>query len=188
MSEAVISFNLVILWEEFSAGVAHPFAEPGILLAVCALACMMGQSWPAGSRATISFFALSTLAGVGAARLGFPSEAQDAGVLLVALVAALSAAIAPAAWPAGTAALAVAGGFLTGAASTPVLLPLRVSLPAVAGALAGAVLALALLIYTAGRFRQRFGGERGWIGLRIAAAWVAAIAMMMLALLFASAL
>lgn len=187
MSEAVIGFNLVLVWEEFSAGVAHPLAEPGILLTLCALACLVGQSWPASSRAAISFFAVSTLAGVAAARFGFPSEAQDAGPLLIALVAALSAAVAPAAWPAATAALAVAGGFLTGAASTPVLLPLRVSLPAVAGALAGAILALALLIYTAGRFRQRFGGERGWIGLRIAAAWVAAIAMMMLALLSASA-
>jgi hypothetical protein len=178
------AFKALLVWEEFSAGLAYPLAEPGIILALCALACLTGQSWPQTVGKAIGVFALAALAGIAAVRLGWTGDVQHIFLLAAVLMTAIVAAAAPGRAQKATVVLTVVGGFLTGAASTPVLLPLRVSLPAVAGALAGSVLALALLAYTGGRFRRRFGGAEAWIGLRIAAAWVAAIAAMMLALRF----
>jgi hypothetical protein len=165
---------------------AHPFAEPSIVLALVALACLAGQSWPSLRLAVPAAFALAAAAGVVAARLGIIAGPQQAGLLAVALWSALLAAALPAGNPTAASALAAAAGLLTGIASTPVLLPLRASLATIGGALIGSVLALQLLVYSAGNFRRRFGNQSGWIGLRIIASWAAAVALMMLALQFAS--
>jgi hypothetical protein len=167
---------------EFVAGVGYPVADPAFALNLLALGCLIGQAFPRDTAAPIGRFALSTAAGIAAVHFGWAGEERHVLSLLAALAAAAGAMAAPRLVRQAPAALVAAAGFLAGAAATPASLPLSLVLPALIGALAGATIVLSALAFVSRRFRRKFGGDNGWVGLRIAAAWIAAVATTMLAL------
>jgi hydrogenase/urease accessory protein HupE len=170
--------------EGFYAGILHPFGTPDQLLAILAAGLMLGGF--ALPRTAPAFAALG-LGLIGGALAGRLSGDPAPWLLGLAVLAACLAALVPGrARPLAVGLALVAGGLL-GWASIPDPGPLRDRVITAAGALTGAMAAILYLAGAADALRRRV--ERPWmpIALRVGAAWIAAIAMLMLALRWAPA-
>ena len=176
--------------EGFYVGLLHPFTTPGQLLALLALGAMLGQAAggnPAGkSGRAWAAFALAAVAGilVGLAQPArFPPEPP---LLVLAAVAATLAALLPAGFPPATLALCVGAGVLLGLASLPDPGPPLALAVTLAGSFVGANLALLYATGTVAWLRSRLDRRWARTGLRIVAAWIAAISTLMAALAIAA--
>lgn len=173
-------------WEGFYVGLLHPITSPSQVVALIALGLAFGQRWPGRFGLAWAVFAVACLIGILLGQMGLPIETADLGLLALAVATGTLAAL----WPAapvvlGVAAAAVAG-ILIGLASTPDPGALRATVITLAGSLLGAVLAL---LYAAGGFgwlHERATMAWAKIGFRIAAAWTATIAALLLALRFSA--
>jgi hydrogenase/urease accessory protein HupE len=172
--------------EGFYAGLMHPLSTPPQLLALLALGLLLGQCWPQKFIIAWRAFALTAIAGLALGAAGYGRGLGEPALLVIALAASSLAAMAPV-WAIvpGTMAAAVGGLFL-GIVSTPDPGPLRAMIVTITGAYIGQNLALFYATGGIGWLRDRFNKPWALIGLRIIAAWIAAISCLMLALTVAS--
>jgi hypothetical protein len=168
--------------EGLLAGAAHPFSTPGQVLALLALGLMGGLAPAEGfSRILCAFAPAAVLGLVVGLWSGGPPIWAEAALLAAASLAGGLAALAPGAAAPGLG-LAGAGGLLLGAMATPEPGPLPDVTFTAAGGLTGAGLAVVYAGGGAGWLRRRAGAPWATLGLRVAASWVAAAAVLMLAL------
>lgn len=160
----------------FYNGMLHPLLVPAHLLAILAVGLLVGQNAPAASRGGWIAFVAALACGLAVVAVAPPAVPQ-AAILAVACACGLAVAVARSA-PVLLVALPVAAGLAVGLDSFPDgIAPREIGL-ALAGVGLGAALAATYV-----------GGLAAWlsrpwqrIGLRVAGSWIAASALLVLAL------
>jgi len=162
----------------FIGGLLHPLLVSAHVMAVLALALLLGQQAPGRRRQALFVYVAAVIAGLGAIALAVvPVLAGEALLMLALLCGGLVALARPVPELLGW---VLAGG--TGAAlaldSPPAALSLSEANVTLVGTAVGAALLLAVLAESAARLR------RNWqrIGARILGSWIAASAVLVLAL------
>ena len=160
------------------AGLAHPVTTPAHVIALMGLGLVAGRNFLPAGAAIIAAFALGLAAGLGAIAWGVgetpASDVLLASATLCGLIAALQVKV-----PLPLAAsLALVSGIALGLDSPPESILLREAVAMLIGTAFGGAAALAMMAFAACvRARWRHG-----IVLRVAGSWVAAIAILVLAL------
>jgi len=160
----------------FAGGLLHALLVPTHLMAVVAFALLIGQQ-RRGHSAVIAY-AAAIIAGLGAIALAYVPTRADEGVLAATASAGLLVALArPLPRSAGVL-LAGAGGLALALDSPPESISLRDANLALLGTAIGAVIVLLALLQVTTRL------TRAWqrIGARILGSWIAACAILVLAL------
>jgi hypothetical protein len=160
----------------------HPLSTPPPWLALLALGLLLARGWPRKFAVAWLLFALAAAGGLTLGMAGYNHRVGERALLLIAFAASSLAAIAPAWVLAPSMLLAGAGGFFLGIISTPDPAPRGAMIITTAGTYVGANLALFYASGGVGWVRDRFDKAWARIGLRIIAAWIAAISCLMLAL------
>lgn len=163
----------------FVGGLLHPVLVPAHILAVSALALLIGQQgWGYGA---VAAYAAAVFLGLGAIALAYVPTRAEEGLLALAAVAGLMVALARPLERVGGMLLAAAVGFALALDSPPEAISLRDANLALFGTAVVAFITLLLLVQGTSRLRH------GWprIGARIAGSWIAASAILVLALRFA---
>jgi len=160
----------------FAGGLLHALLVPTHLMAVVALALLIGQQ--RRGRGAVIAYAAAIIAGLGAIAMAYVPERADEGVLAVAASAGLLVALARPLPRSVGVLLAGAVGLAVALDSPPEAISLRDANLALLGTAIGAVLVLLALLQVTTRL------TRGWqrIGARIAGSWIAATAILVLAL------
>ncbi len=162
----------------FYTGLLHPLSTPGQLLGFLSLGLMLGFRWPQWFAWASLSFAVSCLLGIVLGQLGFMPTWSELVLLLLATLAAALAAL----YPSGilTVFLAFSGvcGFLIGVLSTPDPGPLNDTIITLSGSFVGANLALIYAAGGIGWLQERYNQQWVRIGLRVVAAWIAAISVL----------
>jgi hypothetical protein len=164
------------------AGLLHPWTTPAPALATLALGILLAWAWPQGFLQCWLVFAAALLVGLVFGHWDAGERILRPALMLVATVTASFAALFPT-QPRRAILLPGAGcGLLVGAMSVPDPGPLSATLATSAGSFVGANVALLYVSGGLGSARARF--DRPWfrIGLRVVAAWTAAIGCLMFAL------
>jgi urease accessory protein len=164
----------------FVAGLLHPLLVPVHLIAVMALVLLIGQQMPRwGNRAALCY-AAAVAAGLIAIAFAYVPTLAEEGLLAAAAVAGLLVALA---WP-----LPELIGIVLGAA---IGLSLALDSPPEALRLSDANLTLvgtaigaALLLFAAIQIIAHLRGDWARIGARVLGSWIAASAILVLALRF----
>ena len=160
----------------FAAGLLHPLLVPAHMAAVAALALLIGQQGFGRSVAIV--YAVALAVGLGAIALAFAPELADEALLVATAITALLVALArPLPHPVG-ALLAAAVGLALALDSPPEAITLTEANLTLLGTAIGAIVALLVLTWAASLPR------RDWqrIGARILGSWIAASAILVLAL------
>jgi urease accessory protein len=160
----------------FAGGLLHPLLAPTHLMAVMALALLIGQQgWGHGA---VIAYAAAIIAGLGAIALAYVPTRAEEGVLAVAAVAGLLVALARPLPRSVGVLLAGAGGLALALDSPPEAISLRDANLALLGTAIGAVIVLLALLQVTTRL------TRPWqrVGARILGSWIAASAILVLAL------
>jgi len=168
--------------EGFYVGLRHPLTSPDQALALLATGLLLG-GFPL-SRLVAAFATLGVGLLVGLA-LGDAGLSPAPWLYAFAAATAAVAALAPGRWRATAVCAAGMAGLLFGWASVPDPGPAQDRFFTIAGSFAGALL---LPLYLAGALdllRERVDHPAFGIALRVLAAWVAAIAVLILALILA---
>jgi urease accessory protein len=167
----------------FYGGVLHPLLVPAHLLALGALALLLGQRWLAQAEAALPAFVAGLAAGLAIAARGWPAAASVAvAPVAAAALLGLLVAASPPLPRALTAALAAACGLAVGLDSAPdAAASTREAALSLAGTGVGACAALLIVAGVAS------GAVRPWqrVGVRVAGSWAAAISLLVLALALA---
>lgn len=172
-------------FEGFYTGFIHPLINPVQFLSLLALSLMLGLNFPAKFSAALKLFSLGILIGVGVAFLDWEPTYSELILLGLGCLIAGVAALLPAYFPTGFLLLPGLMGVMIGIVSLPDPGPLRAMLFTLSGSVIGAVFFLAYLVTVIGILREKIQAAALDIGLRIIAAWIAAISILMLALFFA---
>jgi urease accessory protein len=162
---------------DFLSGLLHPFFVTAQALTLAGLGLFVGQQVPRVRRLLLSVFALSLLAGALAIATGVGETGSTPGLLGAAAVTGLIVAIAwPALNPLGAIALVVGGAAL--ALDSP---PQAVTIPSAvvmqSGLGLGALATVAIIAWLTAEPRRHWR-----IGVRVAGSWIAAAAILALAL------
>ena len=160
----------------FAGGLLHALLVPAHLIAVVALALWIGQQGR-GHGAVIAY-AAAIIAGLGAIALAYVPTRAEEGVLAVAASAGLLVALARPLPRSLGVLLAGATGLALALDSPPETISLRDANLALLGTAIGAVIVLLALLQVTTRL------TRAWqrIGARILGSWIAASAILVLAL------
>jgi urease accessory protein len=160
----------------FTGGLLHPFVVPTHIVAAAALALLMGQqNW--GS-STFAVYAVAIIAGLGTVALAYvPTRAEEALLMLAAVIGLLVA------WsrrlPLATGlTFAAAVGFALALDSPPEGISLAEANLALLGTAISAVIVLVALVQMTSRLTRLW--QR--VGARILGSWIAASAVLVLAL------
>lgn len=168
--------------EGFYSGLVHPLTSPAQVLVLLALGLLFAQRWPGPFPLAWVVFGGGCLCGVALGQAGVPTGPAEPIALALALATGTLAAL----WPSGPVAppILAAGvaGLLIGLVSTPDPGSLRSTLITLTGSLVGAVLALLYAAGGLGWLHEKMGTSWAQVGFRIAAAWTATIAALLLAL------
>jgi urease accessory protein len=168
--------------EGFRAGLEHPFAVPAHLIALAACGLLAGQRDAGKHNALVVIFVAALIAGLAALALGVGETPAGDVVVAAAAVAGLLVAIGRPMpmrleW-------AVAGtiGAAIGLDSPPEVVSLRTATVMLIGTGLGAAIVAIMVAEIAGAL------TRDWqrIGLRVLGSWIAASAILVLALRFAA--
>ncbi len=166
----------------FLTGLLHPLSTPDQVLALLALGVLLGLRFSARAVLPWLGFVAGVPVGMGMGQVGPLPPGIDTALLLMAAGTASLAAL----WPTGTTALALAMagaiGLAIGLASTPGPGPLQATLVMLAGSMLGANLCLLYATGGIGWLRETITHPALAIGLRVLAAWIAAISVLMAAL------
>ena len=167
--------------EGFYQGLAYPFVTPAQMLLLLALGLLAGGFETERIRWFLAVFLIAMLGGIFAMTV---SDAVVVALLGLAVGASALAALAPGRFHPVVLAVMAAGGFLIGAMARdpgPWLEQVAVILGTFLGANFG------LLLFAVGPDLVKEQAPWSWvpIAFRVAAAWVAAIALLLLALKFA---
>ncbi len=171
--------------EGFYLGILHPLSTPGQLLALLAIGVMLGWRWRDAFARSWAGFAIAALVGIVLGQLEIRLDGEEVYLLLVAVIAATLSALYPKGHVLAHVILASAGGLLIGLLSTPDPGPRAATIITIAGSFVGANLTLFYVSGAVGWVRERFTQHWVEVGLRVAAAWIAAVALLMGALAFA---
>jgi urease accessory protein len=161
----------------FAGGLLHPAFVPSHLLAIAALGLLMGQLRE-GRRPAALGFGAGLGAGLFAMTLGVVPRFMTETVVVLAACAGLLAAWGKPLGATIVGALATATGICVALDSPPETISVGEANRMLAGAGLGAMLLLALCIWIARRLAGRWSG----IGARVAGSWIAASAILTLAL------
>lgn len=172
--------------EGFYIGLLHPVSTPSQLLALLGLGAMLGMTWPDGFTRPWIAFVSGLVLGIGGGQIFGVWDVLPVILLTMALIAAGLAALLPGQMRTLEAGVTGLAGLLIGLLSTPDPGPATDTAITLAGSFAGANLALLYVSGATGWLRERYDQPWMMIGLRIVAAWIAAIAMLMGALSIAS--
>lgn len=172
--------------EGFYVGLLHPFTSAGQVMVLIALSLVFGQQWPGRFALAWAAFAVACVAGIVIGQMGQVSEAAEPCLLGLAAASGILAALWPAAPVVIGIAAAVVAGIFIGMASTPDPGALRATVITLAGSFVGANLALLYAAVGVGWLHKKATMACIRIGFRIAAAWTATIAALLLALRFSS--
>lgn len=166
----------------FVAGLLNPLLAPAHMVALIGLGLLGGQNAMSARAANIAAFALGLAGGLGAIAWGVgETSANDVLLVAAALCGLLAAAGFPVpAWLAAPLALAVGVAF--GLDSPPQTISLRDAVLMLIGTACGGVAALAVTAFAACWAARLWHG----IALRVAGSWIAAIAILVLALRWAA--
>ena len=171
--------------EGFYLGILHPLSTPGQLLALLAIGVMLGWRWRDAFARSWAGFAIAALVGIVLGQLEIRLDGEEVYLLLIAVIAATLSALYPKGHVLAHVILASAGGLLIGLLSTPDPGPRAATIITIAGSFVGANLTLFYVSGAVGWVRERFTQHWVEVGLRVAAAWIAAVALLMGALAFA---
>jgi urease accessory protein len=158
------------------AGLLHPLVVPAHVLAIAALALLIGQQrW---RRTVPMVYAVAVLTGLGAIAMAYVPKFNEEMLLSLAAITGFLMALA---WPLPQGLgvpLAAAIGLSLALGSPPEALSLREANLALLGTAVGTVLLLLALLQGTARLHHHW--QR--IGARILGSWIAAIAILVLAL------
>jgi hydrogenase/urease accessory protein HupE len=174
-------------FDGFLIGFLHPLGTPSQILALLALGLLAARGWPERFDLRLAIFAGGLAAGFAAGQLGADAAATEPVLLGLALALATLGALLPQLPGRATAGAAALAGLGVGIVSTPDPGPPGAVTITLIGSFLGATLALLYLAAAAGWLARRFPAPWMAIGQRVLAAWIAAISMVMLALVFAPA-
>jgi len=164
----------------FFGGLLHALVVLSHVLAIMALALLIGQQgWGHGWRhGALAAYVVAVFAGLGAIALAIVPTLAEQALLVFAMMAGLLAALARPLPPALGALLAAAVGLSLALDSPPEAITLREANLALVGTALGAAIVLLVLVQGTSRLR------RDWqrIGARIVGSWIAASAILVLAL------
>ncbi len=165
----------------FADGSIHPLLAPAHVVALIALAVLTGRDGGAARGLTIAIFAAGLAGGLGAVAWGAGETPAADGLLAAAALCGLIAASGRTTPRWMAASLGLTAGVAIGLDSPPQSIRLNEAVLMLIGTGCGAVAALALMTVAAS-FVARF-----WQGvaLRVAGSWIAAIAILVLALRWA---
>lgn len=160
-------------------GLLHPFSTPAQSLLMAASGLLVGSFSADKAGVPLIGFVLATLAGT-----VIWSLLEDLDPLLFSIACIISAVVAlrPGTLRPLAIALAIAGGVLIGMASVPDPGPVRDRAFTLSGSIVGASIGLVYIAGLSILVRQRYQAQWVGIALRVLAAWVATIALLMLAL------
>jgi urease accessory protein len=163
-----------------AVGAVNPLLAPAHLVALIGLALLAGRG-PAASK-LVAAFALGLAGGLGAIAWGVgETPASDVLVASAALSGLIAAGgLAVSAWLAAP--LALVCGVALGLDSPPQTISLRDAVLMLIGTACGGVVALAVMSFAASAVGRVWQG----IALRVAGSWIAAIAILVLALRWAA--
>jgi urease accessory protein len=177
-ADAAVAHNVVPGVGGFAGGLLHPLLVPTHVIAIAGLGLLAGQQVAAMRRWLLAMFAAGLLMGIFAIVLAFATEAAELVLLLCAAVAGLLTATArPTPVLLAAPLVAVAGAALE-LDSVPDEISMQATMLALVGTAMGALLALVVVAaISADRTRQ-------WqrIGVRVLGSWIAASAILVLAL------
>jgi urease accessory protein len=161
------------------AGLLHPLLVPAHVLAIAALGLLIGQQgWGRGAPMA---YIIALLGGLGAISLAYVPARAEEGLLAATAIAGLLVALArPLPWMIGVL-LAAAIGLSIALDSPPEAISLRDANLTLLGTGLGATLALVVLAQGAAHLRPDW--QR--VAARIMGSWIAASAILVLALRFA---
>ena len=168
--------------EGFYIGMAHPLSTADQLLALLGLGLMLGLRGRSRVGRALAVFAVAMLAGVVWGQMSGSPPWTETVLLLAGTTAATLAALRPGGI--GAACLLLAGlvGALIGVLSTPEIGSVRATVFTVAGSIVGGNIALLYLSLGIGWLREKYGQPWVRIALRVVAAWLGAVSIMMVAL------
>jgi len=159
-------------------GLLHPLTTPDQILALLATGLLLGNFPLSRLAPAFAAFGAGLLGGLA---LGDATASPAPWLYAVAAVTAGAAALAPGRWLGAVIGAAVTAGLLLGWASVPDPGPAQARLLTMTGSFIGAFL---LTLYLAGSLdliRERADHPAFGIALRVAASWIAAIALLMFA-------
>lgn len=171
--------------EGFYIGILHPLSTPSQLPALLALGVMLGLRLKWFTVSWLTFVA-AMLVGIGLGQFGVMPGGEEPMLLLVAILTASLSALYPAGFLTTFVILFGVCGMLIGVLSIPDKGSLRATIITLFGSFAGANLALLYMASGVGWLQERFTQPWLRIGLRIIAAWMAAIAILMLGMAWRS--
>lgn len=161
----------------FTGGLLHPYFVPAHALAIVALGLLIGRQEVWGWLAAMAF-ALGLAAGLGVMTLGVVPSLMNEIVLGLALMVGLAVALARPLPEILGCVIAVLTGFCIALDSPPETISLSEANRMLIGTGVGALLLLLAVIAVASRLHAGWTG----IGARIAGSWIAASALLVLAL------
>jgi urease accessory protein len=157
-------------------GLLHPLLVPSHALTLVALSLLVGQQAPRRA-VLVALFAVGMIAGLMVIVSAFALDRTNDTVLAVAAVTGLAVALARPLWPA-TAVLAATAGIAIELDSVPQEISMLATFLALMATIISAVLAVLVVSALAASARRQW--QR--VGLRVAGSWIAAIAILTLAL------
>jgi urease accessory protein len=161
-----------------AGGLLHPLSVPSHLIALIALALLIAQGPICARNVLLTIFALALVGGLAALALAVgPTPAAEIALAGAAMAGALVALARPVPMTVA-AALAATIGAAIGLDSPPESISLAIAIAALIGTAFTSALILLAVIETA----RRLTGDWQRIGVRIAGSWIAASALMALAL------
>ena len=175
--------------EGFYVGLLHPLSTPGQILALLALGLMLGLRIGRGLPVLVAL-AVGLLVGVGIGQVAARPDWAEPALLFMAIVSAAISALSPTdrEWMSllvATGATAGIVGMLLGINSTPDPGPTLAMLITLSGSFFGIVL---ISIYVSGGvvwLREKYTQQWVVVGIRVVAAWIGAVSILMAALIFA---
>jgi len=162
----------------FYGGLLHPLLVPAHMLALVGLGLWIGQHASRPRAVLLGLFAASLAAGVIVIVSAFAVTGADDAILVVAAVAGLAAAIARPQWLLVSAPLSA----IAGAAIALDSVPQEISMTATFLALAGSAVAAFLMVMMMADLTVYWRRDWQRIAIRIAGSWIAASAILVLAL------
>jgi urease accessory protein len=162
----------------FSGGLLHPLLVPSHLIAAVGLGLLIGQQAPHGARAAPVGYIAAVIAGLAAVALAYVPAIAEETLLGCAALSGLLAALARPLPQVMVVALAAATGLSLALDSPPDATSLAAGNRALLGTAVGAGILLVLVSEAASLLKRHW--QR--IGLRIAGSWIAASAILVLAL------
>jgi urease accessory protein len=164
------------------AGLVHPVSTPAHVVALIGLGLIAGRNFLRPGAAIIAAFALGLTAGLGGIASGVGETPASDVLLATATLCGLIAASGLTAPVSLAVPAALVSGLALGLDSPPESILLGEAIAMLIGTACGGIGALATIAFLA----SRIAGWRQGILLRVAGSWIAAIAILVLALRWAA--